>query len=360
MLNRIHYRIVTIIAFTLGFLSVNAQPPQLIPYQAIARDNAGNPVLNQNIGLRFSIHDQTISGNVVWQESQTVVSNNVGIIVTALGGTTQLTSVDWGSGAKFLQVEMDITGGTNFIDMGTQQMMSVPYALYAETSGSVINNGGGNGSFTHWIGELYGGGIICHLWKDAQGVEHGLIASLVDLVGTFGDFSSLGQVMSNTIPGVFIESDKLYDGSYNSELIYQNSLLGISDQNSYAVGLCKNYSSDGFDDWYLPSIKELEALAKNVFEVNDQLSVINGVDLVGPTTNAEIFLPFVYLSSSSFAFTNASSPYAQGGVYGCDLGFYNQEQPSSSSGIGGKVGLIGDIIKLSIGISGRVRAFRKF
>jgi hypothetical protein len=130
----------------IGFsVVVTAQPPQLIPYQAIARDNSGNPVLNQNIGLRFSIHDQTISGAVVWQESQTVVSNNLGIIVTALGGTTQLTSVDWGSGAKFLQVEMDIAGGTNYLDMGTQQMMSVPYALYAETAGVVANSGNNGG-----------------------------------------------------------------------------------------------------------------------------------------------------------------------------------------------------------------------
>ena len=129
-----------IVALSLfAFLLANqllAQPPQLIPYQAIARDNSGNPVLNQNIGLRFSIHDQTINGAVVWQEAQTVVSNNLGIIVTALGGTTQLTSVDWGSGGKFLQVEMDITGGSNYLDMGTQQMTSVPYALYAETAGS--------------------------------------------------------------------------------------------------------------------------------------------------------------------------------------------------------------------------------
>ena len=123
---------------------VEAQPPQLIPYQAIARDNSGNPVLNQNIGLRFSIHDQTISGTVVWQESQTVVSNSLGVIVTALGGITQLTSVDWGSGGKFLQVEMDIAGGTNYLDMGTQQMMSVPYALYAETAGTVNTSGSSN------------------------------------------------------------------------------------------------------------------------------------------------------------------------------------------------------------------------
>jgi uncharacterized protein (TIGR02145 family) len=139
---------IIIVSFNVfAFLFANpllAQPPQLIPYQAIARDNAGNPVLNQNIGLRFSIHDQTINGAVVWQEAQTVVSNNLGIIVTALGGTTQLTSVDWGSGAKFLQVEMDIAGGSSYLDMGTQQMMSVPYALYAETAGTISTTGSSN------------------------------------------------------------------------------------------------------------------------------------------------------------------------------------------------------------------------
>jgi hypothetical protein len=127
---------ILLLSIMFGCLISNAQAPQLIPYQAIARDNAGNPVINQNIGLRFSIHDQTITGTVVWQENQTVVSNTLGIIVTAIGGTTSLTTVDWGNGSKFLQVEMDITGGTSYIDMGTQQMMSVPYALYAENAGT--------------------------------------------------------------------------------------------------------------------------------------------------------------------------------------------------------------------------------
>ncbi len=110
---------------------VEAQPPAFIPYQAIARDASGNAVLNQNIGLRFSIHDQTITGSVIWQEAQTVLSSPLGVVVTSLGSVSDLSTVNWAQGDKFLQVEMDIAGGTNYSDMGTQQMMSVPYALYA-------------------------------------------------------------------------------------------------------------------------------------------------------------------------------------------------------------------------------------
>ena len=264
-------------------LAISAQPPQLIPYQAIARDSSGNPVLNQNIGLRFSIHDQTISGAVVWQESQTVVSNNVGIIVTALGGTTQLTSVDWGSGAKFLQVEMDITGGTNFIDMGTQQMMSVPYALYAETSGSVINNGGGgNGSFTHWIGELYGGGIICHLWKDAQGVEHGLIASLVDLgydpnTPPFGVKWQEDPVspLDYTLVEAYVSNP--YDGEFNTQYIqnFTNLLPGNP------AKLCLDFQNEGYSDWYLPAVLELELIWHNIHTLNSILINLSGANIIG-------------------------------------------------------------------------------
>ena len=299
-------------------LSVTAQPPQLIPYQAIARDNAGNPVLNQNIGLRFSIHDQTISGTVVWQESQTVVSNNLGIIVTALGGTTQLTSVDWGSGAKFLQVEMDIVGGTNYLDMGTQQMMSVPYALYAETSGSVINNGGGgNGSFTHWIGELYGGGIICHLWKDAQGVEHGLIASLVDLgydpntppYGVKWQEDSQMTPLDYNLFDAYVPNP--YDGEYNTQYLqnFTNLLPGNP------AKLCFDYQNDGYSDWYLPAVLELELIWSNIHVLNSVLINNPGTDIIGC---AQLFANSNTMGSSSgTSLSNRywSSTYNNGGAW---------------------------------------------
>ncbi len=283
---------------------VSAQPPQLIPYQAIARDNSGNPVLNQNIGLRFSIHDQTINGAVVWQETQTVVSNNLGIIVTALGGTTQLTSVDWGSGAKFLKVEMDITGGTNYLDMGTQQMMSVPYALYAETSGSVINNGGGsggNGSFTHWIGELYGGGIICHLWKDAQGIEHGLIASLVDL-GYDSNTPPFGTKWYEDDQIDFVYSQMM--GFVSSETDGQIASVFLSNQ-SYLnsdnpATRCENYSNQGFSDWYLPSFEELVQIWNNHFVLNTVLSNQTNAEMIGFDTDCTLRRNSYWSSTGGF------------------------------------------------------------
>jgi uncharacterized protein (TIGR02145 family) len=130
-----------LLSIALTGINLIAQPPALIPYQAIARDAASNAVLNQNIGLRFSIHDQTITGTVVWQEAQTVLSNPLGVVVTSLGSVSDLSTVNWAQGDKFLQVEMDIAGGTNYSDMGTQQMMSVPYALYAGTSGQLTSTG---------------------------------------------------------------------------------------------------------------------------------------------------------------------------------------------------------------------------
>jgi len=132
--------------FTLVLLAITivakSQAPQLIPYQAIARDATGNAVTNQNIGFRFSIHDQTITGSVIWQEAQTVISNSLGVVVTNLGSASDLSTVNWAQGDKFLQVEMDIAGGTNYSDAGTQQMMSVPFALHAQTATTTFADNG--------------------------------------------------------------------------------------------------------------------------------------------------------------------------------------------------------------------------
>jgi hypothetical protein len=67
---------------------------------------------------------------------QTVLSSSLGVIVTNLGSVSDLSVVNWANGSKFLQMEMDVTGGTNYTDIGTQQMLSVPYALYAATAGN--------------------------------------------------------------------------------------------------------------------------------------------------------------------------------------------------------------------------------
>lgn len=112
-----------------------AQAPQLLNYQAVVRNISGQPVTSGSVKLRFTIHDATIGGPTVFQEVQTATPNQFGLVTAAIGSVNNnLATVNWGSGAKHLQVEVDITGGTNYADMGTTQLLSVPYALYAANS----------------------------------------------------------------------------------------------------------------------------------------------------------------------------------------------------------------------------------
>lgn len=106
-----------------------AQAPTLIPYQAIARNASGEPLSSSTLNARFTIHDGTASGEVVWQELQTVSTSALGLFTEQLGGSVPLTAVNWANGAKFMQVELDL--GNGFVDIGTQQLLSVPYALHA-------------------------------------------------------------------------------------------------------------------------------------------------------------------------------------------------------------------------------------
>jgi uncharacterized protein (TIGR02145 family) len=127
-----------------------AQAPALIPYQAIARNAAGEPLASSTLNARFTIHDGTATGTTVWQELQTVSTSVLGLFTVQLGSSVPLTSVNWANGAKFMQVELDL--GSGFVDIGTQQLLSVPYALHAGSVHLDVSSTGdtlfvGDGSF---------------------------------------------------------------------------------------------------------------------------------------------------------------------------------------------------------------------
>ncbi len=236
-----------------SFKEIIAQPPALIPYQAIARDASGNAVLSQNIGLRFSIHDQTITGNVVWQEVQTVLSNSLGVVVTSLGSVSDLSTVNWAQGDKFLQVEMDITGGTSYSDMGTQQMMSVPYSLYAGQAGQANQVGGSSLS----LGDSHAGGVIVYLDQTRQ---HGLV--MADSV-----FSADGMILGyrGLVGGgsFWVDTDvSIGSGDINTESLFASS--NVSSTNS-VLSYVVNSNHGGYDDWFIPSRDELRRIYFNIF-----------------------------------------------------------------------------------------------
>jgi hypothetical protein len=115
-----------------------------IPYQAVVRDGAGNPLINHPLTVRCTLHDNTASGTSIYQETHTITTNNLGLftlhIGTGVASIGNIDSIHWALYKKYLQVEFDTTAqGVSYIDLGTQQLMAVPYALYAETAGNALN-----------------------------------------------------------------------------------------------------------------------------------------------------------------------------------------------------------------------------
>jgi uncharacterized protein (TIGR02145 family) len=113
-----------------------AQAPQGIPYQAVMRNADGSVMASSAVNLTFMIHDATATGTVVYQESHSLTSNSQGLVSCVVGSGVvsqgNFASINWGVGAKFLQVMMG--SGATQVDLGTQQMLSVPYALYSEST----------------------------------------------------------------------------------------------------------------------------------------------------------------------------------------------------------------------------------
>jgi len=114
------------------------QAPSEINYQGVARNMKGSLLSNQDISLRLTIHDGSINGSVVYQETRQLRTNGFGLFTVGIGSngatniTGSLSTLNWGSGGgKYLQVEMDPEGRNIFIHMGTSQLLSVPYAFYA-------------------------------------------------------------------------------------------------------------------------------------------------------------------------------------------------------------------------------------
>ncbi|MDA3890605.1 MAG: FISUMP domain-containing protein [Salinivirgaceae bacterium] len=120
---------------------VKAQSPELISYQAVIRDGNNTLVTNKTVGIKISILQSTIDGSVVYSEIQMPQSNSNGLVSFEIGSgesSDNFSEIDWGSGPYFIKTETDPNGGTDYTIVGVSQLLSVPYALYAKTSGSSI------------------------------------------------------------------------------------------------------------------------------------------------------------------------------------------------------------------------------
>jgi len=115
-----------------------SQSPQGINYQATIRNSTGALMINQSTTVKFTVHQGEATGTAVYQEQHTTTTDNVGAFKLIFGQGTPLTGmfnqINWSLGNFHLEIEVNT--GQGFISLGTTQLLSVPYALYAERSGS--------------------------------------------------------------------------------------------------------------------------------------------------------------------------------------------------------------------------------
>ena len=125
-----------------SFSAAYSQSPEMMSYQAVVRNSTNHLIVNQQVGVRLSVLQGNAEGTIVYSETHTLLSNGNGLITLQFGGGTAVSGtfeeIDWANGPYFIKSETDVAGGTNYTITGTSQMLTVPYALYAKTSGSSV------------------------------------------------------------------------------------------------------------------------------------------------------------------------------------------------------------------------------
>ena len=136
-------RILMLCVWLFAITFTHAQVPQAISYQAVAYDEEGNVLSNKAVSVQLEILQGSISGAVVYQEVHRAATSSNGVLNLRIGqGETaeyDFSSIDWSQAPYFVRLSMDTQGGDAYKEVAVSQMLSVPYALYAEKAGSVEN-----------------------------------------------------------------------------------------------------------------------------------------------------------------------------------------------------------------------------
>lgn len=353
---------------------IKAQTPNQFKYQAVLRDASGNIIANQSKTIVIDILQGSTSGISVFNESHNVTTSAQGLINLNIGSvnTSGLANINWSANTFFIKITVE------GVEMGTSQLLSVPYALHAKevesinysqiantpaipsdisnltdttnllfngnydsltnkpTNATTLKDGfmsytdkiklnnlenanitAGNGiSITgtypnltvtntaiqnaHYIGELYGGGIV--FWVSPDG-QHGLVMSLVDI--------STAAAWSNITTTAVLNANDMYDGLMNTSFI-----AAQPGHVSSAAKLCLDYSNGGYDDWYLPAIWQLSQIYHNAYTLNYILANDGNPATVPLVSSQDWIAPYpVYWSSTqngsdfawNFYFNDATS-----------------------------------------------------
>ncbi len=258
--------------FTFLFLAISAvvfsQAPQSIPYQAVVRNTDGSNMANAAVTITFKIHDNSATGTVVYEETHTTTTNAQGLVSLNVGGGVAVTGtfsgIQWGTGSKFLHVLMN--AGNGVVDLGTQQMVSVPYALYAEEVPVRVSVTGDSLFIGDQVSIVPGVSAANSLYQPGNGVT--------DIDGNFypsiiingQEWMQKNLAVSKYRNGDMIQTGlnnnqwgSIYSGAYSvySDFLYNSSIYGNL-YNWYAVADVRGLCPIG---WRAPSKADWQVLS---------------------------------------------------------------------------------------------------
>ncbi|MGE5943775.1 MAG: hypothetical protein ACM31G_05480 [Flavobacteriales bacterium] len=148
----------TLLLVVASALSMYAQTPEKVSYQAIVRANDNSLVVNAVVSIRIIIRQNTTTGTVVYQETHSKSTNANGLVSLEIGtGTASIgafNQIAWSQGPYFIETQVDITGGSNYNIIGISQLLSVPYALHAKTAESIVGGSPSAGPYQATIRSL--------------------------------------------------------------------------------------------------------------------------------------------------------------------------------------------------------------
>jgi hypothetical protein len=247
----------------------SAQAPQKMSYQSVIRNSSNALLVNTQVRVRISVLQGTASGTAVYVETQTATTNGNGLLSIQIGTgpvtTGTFAGINWAAGPYFIKTETDPAGGSNYSITGTQEILSVPYAMYARTANflprmtyatrnAIVNPEDGFIIFCTDYGnpsvggelQVYSGGM----WRNMIGSPSGLYptvaattaaTSITGTTATSGGniTSDGGSVISargvcwSTIQNPTIADSKTTDGATTGS--YISSITGLTAATTYYV-----------------------------------------------------------------------------------------------------------------------------